>query len=54
MFNLARALFIMVKGENKQSMSPFLGRRVMFSALVVILLLLAMALGIIQPNPRPY
>ncbi|GAA0786239.1 hypothetical protein GCM10009193_24410 [Shewanella aestuarii] len=54
MFNLARALFIMVKGENKQSMSPFLGRRVMFSALVVILLLVAMALGIIQPNPRPY
>nr|WP_275975038.1 DUF2909 family protein [Shewanella gaetbuli] len=54
LFNLARALFIMVKGENKQSMSPFLGRRVMFSAIVVVLLLLAMGLGIIQPNPRPY
>ncbi|WP_434930726.1 DUF2909 domain-containing protein [Shewanella sp. HL-SH8] len=53
-FNLARALFIMVKGENTQSMSRFLGRRVMFSAFVVILLLIAMGLGIIEPNPRPY
>ncbi|UCX06299.1 DUF2909 domain-containing protein [Shewanella glacialimarina] len=54
LFNLARALFIMVKGENTQSMSRFLGRRVMFSAFVVILLLIAMGLGIIEPNPRPY
>ncbi|QBF83409.1 DUF2909 family protein [Shewanella maritima] len=54
MFNLARALFILVKGENKQSMAPFLGKRVLFSAIAVILLLLALGFGFIAPNPRPY
>ncbi|MEZ9198360.1 DUF2909 family protein [Shewanella sp. 10N.286.54.B9] len=52
--NLARALFVMVKGENKVPMSQFLGRRVLFSVLVVVLLLLALGTGIITPNPRPY
>ncbi|GIU51013.1 MULTISPECIES: DUF2909 family protein [Shewanella] len=54
LFNLARALFIMVKAETKQPMSQFLGRRVIFSALVMLLLLLALGLGWVTPNPRPY
>ncbi|MBB1382474.1 DUF2909 domain-containing protein [Shewanella sp. SR41-2] len=54
LFNLGRALFIMVKGEHQQSMSRFLGRRVLFSVVVIMVLLVALGLGYIQPNPRPY
>ncbi|MGF1697075.1 DUF2909 domain-containing protein [Vibrio kyushuensis] len=58
-FNLASALVKMVKEpsedqENKRSMSYYLGRRVMFSALIVILLLIALLSGFIEPNIRPY
>ncbi|WP_394246104.1 DUF2909 domain-containing protein [Vibrio profundi] len=54
-FNLAKALFYMVKGDNAgQPISHYLGRRVFTSALVVVLILLAFAFGIIEPNPRPY
>ncbi|MBB1268502.1 DUF2909 domain-containing protein [Shewanella sp. SR44-3] len=53
-FNLARALIIMVKGEQTQPMSHYLGRRVLYSVLVVLLLLVALGLGIVEPNPRPY
>ncbi|GIU16986.1 DUF2909 family protein [Shewanella colwelliana] len=53
-FNLGRALFILVKGESSVPMSQYLGRRVLFSVLVIVLLLLALGLGIISPNPRPY
>ncbi|MCK6264008.1 DUF2909 domain-containing protein [Vibrio sp. ZSDE26] len=58
-FNLARALIKMVKEpsedqENRSSMSHYLGRRVMFSAFVVILLLIALLTGFIEPNSRPY
>ncbi|NOI65371.1 MULTISPECIES: DUF2909 domain-containing protein [unclassified Vibrio] len=59
-FNLARALFHMVKepssserGE-RRPMSHFLGRRLMFSALVVVLLIIALSSGLIEPNSRPY
>ena len=52
--NLARALFVMVKGEKNVPMSQFLGRRVLFSVLVMMLLLVALATGVIAPNPRPY
>ncbi|WP_081730657.1 DUF2909 family protein [Shewanella colwelliana] len=53
-FNLGRALFILVKGESSVPMSQYLGRRMLFSVLVIVLLLLALGLGIISPNPRPY
>jgi hypothetical protein len=53
-FNLARALVIMVKGNQAQPMSHYLGRRVLFSVLVVALLLLALGFGLVEPNPRPY
>ncbi|MCL1091448.1 DUF2909 domain-containing protein [Shewanella profunda] len=53
-FNLGRALFIMVKGDNTVPMSRYLGRRVIFSVLVILLLLVALGTGLISPNPRPY
>ncbi|QQX80585.1 DUF2909 domain-containing protein [Shewanella sp. KX20019] len=54
LFNLARAMLVMVKGEKSVPMSQYLGRRVIFSVMVVVLLLLALGTGIIAPNPRPY
>jgi len=54
LFNLGRALYVMVKGGQTVPMSRYLGRRVLFSALVILLLLLALGMGWIHPNPRPY
>ncbi|MCK8045196.1 MULTISPECIES: DUF2909 family protein [Shewanella] len=54
LFNLGRALFIMVKGQGDAPMSQYLGRRVLFSVLVVLLLIVALGTGVITPNSRPY
>jgi len=54
-FNLFRAGFIMLRNDPEQKqMSRFLGRRIFYSVLVLLLIMLAMALGWITPNPRPY
>ncbi len=54
-FNLFRALYLMLRNDPSQvSMSKFLGRRVFFSALLILLVILAMALGWINPHQRPY
>jgi hypothetical protein len=54
-YNLFRALFIMNKNDpNKPPMSKFIGRRVITSVAIVILLLLGILTGVITPNPRPY
>ena len=53
-FNLGRALFMMVKDDNSAPMSRYLGRRVIFSVLVILLLLVALGSGLISPNPRPH
>lgn len=54
-FNLFRALIIMNKNDPEQPpMSKFIGRRVMTSVVIVIVLLLAILTGVITPNPRPY
>lgn len=53
-FNLFHALWLMLKGNRQQSMTQSLGRRLMFSALIVFALLLLLFFGGIQPNPRPY
>ena len=53
-FNLARALFMMVIGKTPRPMSDYLGRRVLFSAIVVVVLLLALSSGVLIPNVRPY
>jgi hypothetical protein len=54
-FNLFQALFIMIKNnEDAPKMSKFLGRRLFFSALVLVIVMLLMMAGIITPNPKPY
>lgn len=54
-YNLFKAMTIMLKnGEDKEKVSKFIGRRVMTSAVILILILVAVATGLITPNPRPY
>jgi len=56
-FNLFRALWVMLNPSrqmNGKPMSHYLGRRVLLSALVLLLLLLALASGLISPHSRPY
>jgi hypothetical protein len=54
-YNLFKALMIMNKNDPEQPrMSKFIGRRVMTSAAIVILLLILIVTGVITPNPRPY
>lgn len=53
-FNLFRALPVMIKGQTGVPMSRYLGRRVLFSVIVFVILLVALATGVIEPNPRPY
>lgn len=54
-FQLFRALYLMLKNDpNQASMSKHLGRRVMFSVVVMALLILALAMGWIEPHHRPY
>ncbi|MCT6700992.1 DUF2909 domain-containing protein [Rheinheimera sp. 4Y26] len=54
-FNLFRALWLMLKNDpDKVSMSKYLGRRVLFSAIVMALIILALAMGWISPHQRPY
>ncbi|MAD76459.1 MAG: hypothetical protein CML20_17005 [Rheinheimera sp.] len=54
-FNLFRAGIVMLRNDPEQKqMSRFLGRRVFLSVLVLLIIMLAMALGWITPNPRPY
>lgn len=52
--NLGRALFAMMKGNSDKPTSHFLGRRLMYSALIIVLLFVALNFGWITPNPRPY
>ncbi|KLV05735.1 MULTISPECIES: DUF2909 domain-containing protein [Photobacterium] len=53
-FNLFRALPVMLKGKQAYPMSRYLGRRILLSVILFALLLLALASGVITPNPRPY
>ena len=54
-YNLFRALFIMNKQDPDQpNMSKFIGRRVMTSVAIVLLLLVGILTGVITPNPRPF
>lgn len=52
---LFHALWLMLSSSpTNQRMSKPLGRRLLFSLLVIVLLLLSLALGWLEPNPRPY
>jgi hypothetical protein len=54
-FNLFSAMFSMLKQDpNRPPMSHFIGRRLIWSVALIVVLLLCLALGIIQPNTRPY
>lgn len=54
-FQLFRALYLMLKNDpNQASMSKHLGRRVMFSVVVMALIILALAMGWIEPHHQPY
>lgn len=53
-YNLFRAMMVMLKGDSTEPMSKFIGRRVLTSVIIVGLLLIALATGLITPNPRPY
>lgn len=54
LFNLFRALFIMVSGKaTKQPMSYYLGRRVLYSIIVLLVIITALKLGFIHSNPPP-
>ncbi len=54
-FQLFRALYLMLKNDPKQaSMSKHLGRRDLFSVFVMALIILALAMGWIEPHHRPY
>ncbi|NVK55817.1 MAG: DUF2909 domain-containing protein [Alteromonadaceae bacterium] len=53
--NLFLAMKVMLgKQSGNAPMSKYIGRRVMTSALIVVIILIAMATGIITPNPSPY
>ncbi|SFU05116.1 Protein of unknown function [Pseudoalteromonas sp. DSM 26666] len=54
LFNLFRALLIMVSGKtNGRPMSHFLGRRVLFSVVVLMMVIAALKLGFIKANQSP-
>ncbi len=54
LFNLFRALFVMMSAkEHSKPMSHYLGRRVLFSGIVLVLIIAAMKLGFIHTNPSP-
>jgi hypothetical protein len=53
-FNLFKAMVVMLKGETSEPMSKFIGRRVLTSVAIVLILLIAIATGLVTPNPRPY
>jgi hypothetical protein len=54
LYNLFKAMFIMVKNDaSKPPMSKFIGRRLLLSAGMVLLLLIGILTGLITPNPHP-
>lgn len=54
-YNLFRALFIMNRNDpNEPPMSKYIGRRLMLSVAIVVLLIIGLLTGLITPNPRPY
>ena len=54
-YNLVRAMVIMLKNDpSHPPMSKYIGRRVFTSVIIIIAVLLAVATGLITPNPRPF
>jgi dipeptide/tripeptide permease len=54
-YNLFKALFLMTKNDpDKPPMSTFIGRRLLFSGLIIAVVLIGVATGLITPNTPPY
>ncbi len=54
-FSLFQALFVMMKNdESNPKMSKYLGRRLIFSVAVIVLLIILLLTGVITPHQRPY
>lgn len=54
-FSLFQALIVMLKNdEAAPKMSKFLGRRLIFSVAVILLLIILLLTGVITPHQRPY
>lgn len=54
-FNLFKAMVVMLKNDpNSPPMTKYIGRRLIASAIIIGLIVLAMATGLITPNPTPY
>jgi|TARA_B110000240_G_C13494531_1_gene451084 hypothetical protein len=54
-FNLFKAMMVMLKNDpDKPPMSKFIGRRLMASVTIIVLILAAIATGLIAPNSTPY
>ena len=53
--NLFLAMRIMMKNDPTHGpMSKYIGRRVLTSVVIVVLILIAIGTGLITSNPRPY
>ncbi|HWV13814.1 MAG TPA: DUF2909 domain-containing protein [Cellvibrio sp.] len=53
-FNLFQALYFMIKHHGSSPrMSKYLGRRLLFSALIALCIIVALATGLAVPNPSP-
>ena len=55
-YNLFRALLILNKKPEpgQPPMTKYIGRRLMVSVAIVVLLIVGLLTGLITPNPRPY
>lgn len=55
LYNLFKALYLMTKNDpDKPPMATFIGRRLMFSGLIIALVLIGVGTGLITPNTPPY
>ena len=53
--NLFLAMRVMMQDNpDGEPMSKYIGRRVLTSVIIVLLILVALATGLITPNPTPY
>jgi cytochrome bd-type quinol oxidase subunit 2 len=54
-YQLFRAMVLMLKtGPGTDKMSVHLGRRVGFSVLVIVIIVLALLFGWLEPHPTPH
>ncbi|MDG1122661.1 MAG: DUF2909 domain-containing protein [Glaciecola sp.] len=53
--SLFQAMRVMLgSGKTDTNMSKFIGRRVLLSAIIIGIIIIGVATGLIEANPRPY